>query len=467
MPKRNLLLLTLITAMSLVAWLARDHGRQARQVGEVLGAIERSYLEPVDADGLAAAALEGIIAKLDDHSAIVAGPARVELEAALDQEFGGVGLELMATPEGVVVHAPVVGGPAWRAGVQAGDLIVSIDGVNTRGMSVRDAVGILRGDPGSIVAVGLRSSSSPADIDGAGATNDGRIVRLEREVVRTDSVLGDRRRPDGSWDWFVEGEPGIGFVRITSFGDRTLGELDAALATIAGAPGPRGLVIDLRGNPGGLLGAAIDVCDRFVDDGVIVSTRRRGPRDATVVEPRRATPGAVLVGVPIVVLIDGLTASAAEIVAACLQDHGRAVVVGSRSFGKGTVQSILPLSDGHRLLKLTTAEYLRPDDSGIQRRDEAAVGGVAPDLGYEIDVTGQRLAALQAWRRHRDAAHVASAAVASAGDLPRNVDSLLARALDAFPLPEADLRGQKEASGDADDAASAGDPAGPDEGLGG
>lgn len=466
MPKRNLLLLTLITAMSLVAWLARDHGRQARQVGEVLGAIERSYLEPVDADQLAAAALEGIVARLDEHSAIVAGAARSELESALDQEFGGVGLELVAAAEGVVVHLPVVGGPAWRAGVRAGDVIMSIDGVDARGMSVRDAVAVLRGDVGSAVAVGLERLAAGPDIDGAGPAGDRRTVTLVREVVRTDSVLGDRRLPDGSWDWFIEGEPAIGLVRITSFGDRTLGELDAALTAIAAAPGLRGLVIDLRGNPGGLLNAAIDVCDRLLDDGVIVFTRRRGPRGAAVVEPRRATPGVVLAGVPIVVLIDGLTASAAEIVAACLQDHGRAVVVGSRSFGKGTVQSILPLSDGRRLLKLTTAEYLRPDDAGIHRRDAAAGWGVAPDVGYEIDLTGQKLAALLAWRRQREAGSGAGGE-SSAADLPRNVDPVLSRALEALSPPGPDLRSQEETAGDTDEAVSAGDAAGPGDGRGG
>ncbi len=466
MPKRNLLLLTLITAVSLVAWLARDHGRQARQVGEVLGAIERSYLEPVDADQLATAALEGIVSRLDEHSAVVAGAARSELEAALDQEFGGVGLELVAATEGVIVHLPVVGGPAWRAGVRAGDVIVAIDGADARGMSVRDAVAVLRGDIGSAVAVGLKRPAAGPDIDGAGPTDDRRTVTLVREVVRTDSVLGDRRRLDGSWDWFVEGESGIGLVRITSFGDRTVGELDAALTAIAAAPGLRGLVIDLRGNPGGLLGAAIDVCDRFLDDGVIVSTRRRGPREAAVVEPRRATPGVVLAGIPIVVLIDGLTASAAEIVAACLQDHGRAVVVGSRSFGKGTVQSILPLSDGRRLLKLTTAEYLRPGDAGIHRRHAAAGWGVAPDVGHEIDLTGQTLAALEAWRRQREAGSGASGQ-ASAADLPRNVDPALARALEVFPLPGPDLRRQEETAGDADEAVAAGDAAGPGDGRGG
>ena len=471
MPKRNFLLLTLITAMSLVAWLARDHGRQARQVGEVLGAIERSYLEPVAADTLAAAAVDGIMANLDDHSAIVVGAARRELEAALDQEFGGVGLELVASPAGIVVHAPLVDGPAWRAGVRAGDVIAAIDGVDTRGMSVRDAVAILRGDVGSTVAVGLQRASSGPDIDGAGRSDDSRTVTLVREIVRTDSVLGDRRRADGTWDWFVEGEPGIACVRITGFGDRTLAELDAALETIAAAPDLRGLLIDLRGNPGGLLGVAVDVCDRFVDDGVIVSTRRRGAGAAAVVEPRRATPGSAVAGVPIAVMIDGLTASAAEIVAACLQDHARAVIVGSRSFGKGTVQSILPLSDGRRLLKLTTAEYLRPDETSIHRRDGQADWGVAPDVGREIDLTGDVRDAHRTWRRRRDMVPATNGrneeSVVSAGDLPRAMDPVLAEAIEACGSADADFGGEKKAAGDADEAAAAGDAPGVFDGVGG
>jgi carboxyl-terminal processing protease len=350
-------------------------------------------------------------------------------------------------------------------------MIASIDGVDTRGMSVRDAVDILRGDVGSTVAVGLRRASSGSGIDGAGPADDSRMVTLVREIVRTESVLGDRRRPDGTWDWFVEGEPGIACVRITSCGDRTLAELDAALATIAAAPALQGLVLDLRGNPGGLLGVAIDVCDRFLDDGVIVSTRRRGSGGAVVVEPRRATPGSTLAGVPIAVLIDGLTASAAEIVAACLQDHGRAVIVGSRSFGKGTVQSIIPLSDGRRLLKLTTAEYVRPDETSVQRRGGEPGWGVAPDVGREVDLTGDVREAHRAWRRRRDMLSETSphheASPPSAGDLPRGMDPALALAIDAIVSAATDFRGEEEAAGDADEAAAAGDAPGPLDGRGG
>lgn len=459
MPKRNLLLLTLIAAISLVAWLARDHGQRGRRIGEVINVVERSALEHVDPDELETAAMEAIVARLDEHSAIIAGSARRELEATLDQQFGGVGLELAATNEGVVVHAPIVGGPAWRAGIAAGDRIVAIDGGSAGGLSVRDAVARLRGDVGSTVSVTVSSPGRATGVDGADNTENGRTVVLAREMVCTESVLGDRRRPDGTWDWCLEAEPGVGFVRITSFGERTAAELDAALVAIAALPDLRGLVIDLRGNPGGLLTAAVEVCDRFLDDGLIVATRRRGGEAAEVVEPRRATAGQVLMDAPIAVLIDGLTASAAEIVAACLQDHARAVVVGSRSFGKGTVQSIIPLSDGRRLLKLTTGEYRRPADEAVGRATGGGSWCVVPDAGREIDVPAEVREAMAAWRRQRDQPPTERVLPVSpsAGEWPRHMDPVLAKALTAFPASPADLSGQKETPGDADQSTGAGD----------
>jgi carboxyl-terminal processing protease len=258
-------------------------------------------------------------------------------------------------------------------------------------------------------------------------------------MVRTESVHGDHRLPDGSWEWFIEGEPSIAFIRITGFGDHTLEELDRCLEEIAAKSPPEGIVLDLRGNPGGLLAAAVGVCDRFLDEGVIVSTRgRSGPAgNEGMLEVRRATVGGEFVDVPMAVLVDGLTASAGEIVAACLQDNDRAAIVGSRTFGKGTVQSILPLSDGRSLVKLTTSEYLRPSKANIHRRAGAAEWGVSPDRGNEITPTAKTLAEVAAWRRKREAAYPQRTAAApggdeetSAADLPRNVDPLLARAIE-------------------------------------
>ena len=439
MPKRNLLLVCLMTAISLVAWLARDHGTHGRRVGEVMGTIERSYLEPVDADMLSRSAIEAVFSKLDEHSAFIDGDDRERLETALDQEFGGVGLELKSDEHDgtIVVHAPLPNSPAWRAGMLSGETILAIDGRETRGMPVRDAVKSLRGAPGTSVAVLVQGADAKDAVDTGEPTAAPRLLTLVRERVRTESVLGDRRRADGSWEWFIEGEPGVALIRITAFGDHTLEDLDRALAAIA-ADRPRGLILDLRGNPGGLLAVAVAACDRFLDEGVIVSTRGRGEGIDRQVgglrDVRRATKGSVLAGVPIAVMVDGLTASAAEVVAACLQDHGRAVIVGSRTFGKGTVQSILPLSDGKSLVKLTTAEYLRPSQAAIHRGPDDVTWGVSPAAQDEIDVTAEKLESLKAWRRKRDAVRPLVAAAAdseSSADLPRHVDAVLAHGLSA------------------------------------
>ena len=468
MPARNLILLVLTTVACVAAWYAGQRDRRGRRVDEVLSLIDAAYIEPVDGEAMVAAAVDGVVATLDENSAWLRGEGQRELEAALDQRFGGVGLELAIDDRtgGLVVATPLPSGPAARAGIVAGDRILAIDREPTAGIALRDAVARLRGDPGSSVTLSI-APESVADADAGPAARD---VPLVREVVQVESVEGDRRRPDGSWEWWLEGEPGVAFVRITGFGERTAGELDAALARVsagefgdAGPPTPlRGLVIDLRGNPGGLVTAAVDVCDLFLDDGVIVSTRDRRSSGAggalTPRDVRRATSGAVLAGVPIAVLVDGMTASAAEIVAACLQDHGRARVVGCRTYGKGTVQSILPLAGGG-LLKLTTAEYLRPDGGSIDRRPDAGADdewGVAPDDGFTMVPTNAALERLARWRRRRDAMATQPRAPSVA---PRDIDEVLARALDAFPPtsgPAPDLGGEEEAPRDAHEAAAAG-----------
>lgn len=426
MPKRNLLLVFLTTVVCILAWMARDRGLHGRQFGEVMAAIERRHLEPMDAESLFGAAMEGVFSKLDEHSAFIADDERAALDAALDQEFGGVGLELAIDDRdgGLVVESPILHSPAWRAGIAAGDRIVAIDGTSTRGMNLKEAVAALRGPAGTAVSIAVGDQA--------------RVIPLEREIVRTESVLGDRRRSDGAWDWFVEGEPGIIHLRITSFGEHTLEDLDRAIAEIGTVRSPRGVILDLRGNPGGLLSTAIEVSDRFLDEGVIVSTRGReaaAGRNAAL-DIRRAKAGSVFGGLRMVVLVDGLTASAGEIVAAALQDNGRATIVGSRSFGKGTVQSIVPLSDGRNLLKLTTSEYLRPSQANIHRRQGDAEWGVSPEPQNEINPPAQTLETVKAWRAARDVVPPPNAeapdTTASAATLPRHVDPVIARAIEVL-----------------------------------
>ena len=461
MPKRNLFVLIMMVVTAVVAWLARDRVGHGRRFAEVLGAIERTYLEPVDQQSLFDAAMEGVFSRLDEHSAFVDGDRRDQLESLLDQEFGGVGLEL-AKPDphgGIAVVSPVFGSPAWHAGIVAGDQILAIDGVSTLPMPLVEAFRRLRGRPGAAVLLSVASPLAASSV-AEGADGSARDIALVREIVRTESVLGDRRHGDGTWEWMVEGEPAAATIRITNFGERTADELRRAVEAITsrmtgaeeqaerGEQEPIGvLILDLRGNAGGLLSAAVEVCDIFLDDGVIVSTKGRvlggqGAGDAeTTGDVRRATRGAALADLPMAVLVDGLTASAAEVVAACLQDHGRAIVVGSRTFGKGTVQSILPLSDGSGLLKLTTSEYLRPSRANIHRRsddnDSDIDWGVSPDRGCEITPTGRQIEALQAWRRIRDVVPAKGgmsgpAQSESQSSQPRRVDPVLAKAVDTL-----------------------------------
>ncbi|MDA0256052.1 MAG: S41 family peptidase [Planctomycetota bacterium] len=446
MPKRNIILLCATCLVSLIAVMARERGGPGRRFGEVVAAIERHYIEPVEAERLVEVGLEAAVDQLDDNSAYLRGAGREALESSLDQRFGGVGLELVvdAAAGQPVVVSPVVDSPAWRAGLAAGDQIVAVDGRTTAGHPLRETVERLRGRVGEPVVLAVVSPRPVETLDPAAvaeATSAEREVRLIREVVEVESVYGDRRRPDGSWDWMLEGEPGVAYLRIDSFGERTAEEFAEALAAVAVEPELRGLVIDLRGNPGGLLEAAVAVCDELLAEGVIVVTRGRGSGgDAvgSVSDQRRATSGAILEGVPLAVLVDSLTASAGEIVAACLQDTGRATIVGSRTFGKGTVQSLLPLSDGRGLLKLTTSEYLRPSLETIHRRpgaDDAATWGVRPDEGYEAAPTAAAVERLRSWRRRRGMVPPRGATVSEAGPspiLPREIDSVLARALEAL-----------------------------------
>lgn len=465
MPARHLTLLVVATVLGVATWFARERDRIGRGVAEVFTLITTGYIEPVDEAKLFEAAIDGVVAGLDENSAFVRGDAQREQEEALDQRFGGVGLELeLDEPsDEVVVSWPLPGGPAWRAGIVAGDRIGAIDGAATAGMSLREARARLRGLPGRPVTVTVLSAEG-------GAARD---LRLVRELVEVDSVAGDRRRPDGSWDWWLEGEPGIAYLRLTGFGERTAAETDAVLAAVAvgqarvgGPPTPlRGIVIDLRGNRGGLVTAAVDVCDRFLEQGVIVSTRgrraaARSRDDAPPLDVIHATPGAAVAGVPIAVLVDGDTASAAEILAACLQDHRRATIVGCRTFGKGTKQSLVPLSGGG-FLSLTVAECFRPDGRPLHRWPDAtasACWGVEPDDGFGIMPATESLDRLERWRRRRDVGP-GLVVVGPPEPLPREVDAVLERALTVFSSGSgagADLGGEEETARQADEPVPAG-----------
>jgi carboxyl-terminal processing protease len=262
--------------------------------------------------------------------------------------------------------------PAYNAGIMAGDAILKIDGKSTDGMRLTDAVALIQGEPGTKVTLTVRSED--------GKTRD---VPLERARIQVRSVLGDRRKGDGkSWDFMWDHQEKIGYLRLTGFGKNTVSEMKEALEELR-KQGMRGLVLDLRSNPGGLLKSAKEVSNLFLEKGLIVSIKGDNQDEEAYHADRHEAVLGKDSGVPMAVLINRYSASASEIVAACLQDHHRAIVVGERSYGKGSVQNVIPLTRGQGALKLTTAYYWRPSGKMVHREKDARDSddwGVIPDI---------------------------------------------------------------------------------------
>jgi carboxyl-terminal processing protease len=426
MPRRNLYLLFGISLVSIVCYQQarssqRDrYGRMFETFTEVMHEIETSYVEPVDERDLFEGALAGMVSRLDEHSAYFNPQEYGELQEDLDQRFGGIGIQVSLENETrqLLVLSPLVGTPAYRAGIVAGDKIVEIDGESTDGFTLDDAVKRLRGEPGEVVRMKVLRA-------------DGEIAEheIERAIIKVDTVLGDVRRPDDRWNFFLDGEEGIGYLRLTSFSEDTEVELTAALEWLA-AREMKGLILDLRNNPGGLLDAAVKACDLFVERGVIVTTRGR---DGVSQEKYEAQPDGTYRGFPMAVLVNGYSASASEIVAACLQDHRRATIVGERTYGKGSVQHIIPLEEDTSALKLTMASYWRPSGRNIHRLKKAKEEdewGVRPDAGFEVKVEGEELEKMLTARRDRDVVHARPDSAEASATPPERHDPQLLKALE-------------------------------------
>jgi carboxyl-terminal processing protease len=391
MPRRNIHLILGLTVLCLMC--AARTSRHGRVLTYAMNQISHRYLEDVDEHELVEGALEGMMDRLDEYSSYISPDVLAEFHESLDKEFGGIGVEIVLDPDTkqLTVASPLVGTPAHEAGILAGDKVLRIDGESTQGLSLQDAADRLRGRPGDPLTLTILHPGDEEAID----------VELVRAIIRVDTVLGDTRNDQGQWDFFLEGHDRIGYVRINSFSEQTDEELQRALEWLADRD-VQGLVLDLRNDLGGMLGAAIRVCDLFIDSGVIVTTRRR---DGEIRQTFTASGNGTYSGFPIAVLVNSYTASASEIVAACLQDHGRAVVVGQRSFGKGTVQELIELEADQGVLKLTTASYWRPSGKNIHRHgdeEEDDDWGVTPDPGFEVELDEAQLAKLLSARFRRD-----------------------------------------------------------------
>ena len=374
--------LRLASAAALVAFLAvpavvvlgQDKGpakpsdkselyQQLNLFGDVLERIRRDYVEPVDEKTLMENAINGMLSSLDPHSSYMNPKVYRDMQIQTKGEFGGLGIEVTMENGVIKVVSPIDDTPAAKAGIQSGDLIFALDGEPVQGLTLQEAVEKMRGKVGSSIKISVRRASVKEPFD----------VSLTRETIKVKSV---RFRLEND----------VGYIRVTSFTEQsTLGVLDAVekLKKEAGTK-LKGYVLDLRNNPGGLLDQAIAMSDAFMDKGEIVSVKARKAED---VQRWNAKPGDVANGLPIVVLVNGGSASASEIVAGALQDHRRAIILGTRTFGKGSVQTIMQVTGGGAI-RLTTALYFTPSGRSIQKE------GIKPDIEVEqakVETIQQRM----------------------------------------------------------------------------
>ncbi|MEO0423123.1 MAG: S41 family peptidase [Pseudomonadota bacterium] len=329
---------------------------QARLLAEVLERVQRDFVDDVDEAQLIEGAIRGLVSELDPHSAFLDAEQYREIRISTTGSYSGVGLEVNEVDGHIIVVTPMEGTPAEAAGIQPGDELTAIDGESVVGVGLSETVTRMRGSPGSEVVLDFERG-------------EGEREHLSRALRRTNIAVASVRSQLL--------EPGFGYLRISQFSATTARDTNRALATLSQTnEGPlNGLVLDLRNNPGGVLEAAADVADAFLESGLIVSADGRVPEARFSMN---AHPGDQLDGAPIVVLVNGGTASASEIVAGALKDHERGVVIGKQTYGKGSVQTVMPLSAG-RAIKLTTSLYYTPSGASIHER------GIEPDIVVSAD----------------------------------------------------------------------------------
>ncbi|HSP97673.1 MAG TPA: S41 family peptidase [Candidatus Dormibacteraeota bacterium] len=356
----SLFLLVVCGTLLISSWLARQVsavGRDAYQniesFANVLTMVQKNYVDEVGTDKLIDGAINGMLASLDPHSAYLSPDLYKELQVDTRGSFGGLGIEITQRNGVLTVVSPIEDTPAFRAGVRSGDQIVKIDKDFTKDMSLMEAVKLMRGPEGTPIKLTLRRENTPDWIN----------LTLKREIIQIKSVKARVM------------EPHYGYLRITQFQERTEHDAKAAIAELEKESGGlQGLVLDLRNNPGGLLSQAVKVSDLFLESGLVVYTEGRLENQE---QKFYAHKGPITEDFPMVVLVNGGSASASEIVAGALQDHKRALVLGTQTFGKGSVQTILPLADGDAAIRLTTARYYTPNGRSIQAT------GITPDIVME------------------------------------------------------------------------------------
>ena len=349
--------------------------------------IVGSYVDPIDATAMQRAAMEAMTKALGDPYTVYIPPAdEGAFRRQLSGSYVGIGVELDLDDGRPIVITAIDGSPAMEAGILAVDTILSVDGKSTEGIGAATLESLLPGAPGTVAALVIRR-----------ADGNERTLNVPRRVVETPSVKGILRDADG-WRFTIDSDRRVAYIRIAQFNDRTVAEVDAALARIR-ADGVSGIILDLRDNGGGSLTAAVGVVDRFISEGAIVSIRGRGDTGRTW----DATSSPEDLHIPMVVLVNQGSASASEVVAGALRDNGCAKIIGTRSYGKGSVQDVLQLPDGAGTVKITTARYYLPSGTSPHRAVGASRWGVEPDTGFRVPMTEEQSIARAAARQLREA----------------------------------------------------------------
>jgi len=391
MSRRNIAWVLGIVAFSLLGLVvvanapSRENDRDyelVRLVVDVLHEVRNRYVTEVSPQRerkLVEDMINGGLERLDPHSTFINNRDLKQFNRTSKGKFGGIGVQVGYDRNNrglLTVISPMVGTPAYEAGVLAGDIILKIDGKNADTMRLDEAVDMIQGDPDTTITLTVLHDGGKEPVD----------IPIRRSIIKVQSVLGDRRKENKDWDYYLDDKSRIGYLRITSFSETAAAEV-REIITAQQKEGLRGLILDLRNNPGGLLRAAVEIADMFLTEGKIVSTRGRYQQEEIIEARPEGTMLLTAERYPIAVLINRNSASASEILAAALQDHHRAVVIGERSFGKGSVQNIIDLENKSSALKLTTASYWRPSGKNIHRfpdSKETDEWGVKPDAGYEV-----------------------------------------------------------------------------------
>jgi carboxyl-terminal processing protease len=372
-----------------------------RLFAEVLAEVDTNYVRQLDDEGKRKLVEDMInlgLERLDPYSGYFNAEEYKQFERQSEGVFGGVGIHIGIDPRTgrLMVISPMVGTPAFEAGMLADDLIIKVDDKLTEGMRISDAMNLIQGEPGTPITFHVAREGE----------KELKAISMKRGRIEVEAVMGySRKENPKEWEWFADRENGIAYIRLVSFSEQSGPELKKAMEAIQ-KEGAKGLILDLRDNPGGLLTAAVEICDLFLTDGKIVSIKDRNDRGREYTAKENGTLFLPAAAHPIVVLINKNSASASEIVAAALQDHKRAVIIGERSFGKGSVQKILKLTkDPITAVKLTTDSYWRPSGVNIHRHPddkETDDWGVKPDPGFEIVVKDDERLAYLKYRRNQD-----------------------------------------------------------------